>query len=189
MNRTHVCILSAAVVLLCLDSGARAQGVPTATATLAGCTDPGITGQALLVEKPSAEGVKEVLVTLSMHGLPPGKHGVHIHETGSCVATTTPCGGAGGHFDPGPNGNSSAEGNHPFHLGDLINIRANSNGDGTMIFVTSRVTLSPGVLSVNDANGSALIVHVGEDIYCPGGPAAGCAGGGRIACGVITPTP
>ena len=185
MKPAHVCILSAAVVL-CMSSGVMAQGVVTAKAKLAGCTDPNITGRAVLIEKPSSEGVKEVVVTLSMHGLPPGKHGVHIHEAGSCAATTTPCGAAGGHFDPGPNGNSSAEGNHPFHTGDLINIKANSYGDGNLVFVTSRLTLSPGVLSVDDANGSAFIVHVGEDTYCPGGPATGCAGGGRAACGIIT---
>ena len=188
MKRAHVCILSAAVVL-CLNRVALAQdvaqngaqGVATATAQIAGCTDPNIRGRAVLIEKPSSEGVKEVVVTLSMHGLPPGKHGVHIHEAASC----TPCAAALGHFDPGPNGNSSPDGNHPFHTGDLINIRANSHGNGAMVFVTSRITLSAGPLSVFDANGSALIVHVGEDTYCPDGPTAACAGGARAACGVI----
>ena len=50
---------------------------------------------------------------------------------------------------------------------------------------TSRVTLSPGPLSVFDLDGSAFIIHVNPDTYCPGGEVAGCAGGARAACAVI----
>ena len=50
---------------------------------------------------------------------------------------------------------------------------------------TSRVTLSDGPLSVFDADGSALIVHVDPDTYCLEGEEKGCAGGARAACGVI----
>jgi len=113
-------------------------------------------------------------------GLPEGKHAVHIHEVGSC----TPCSAAGGHFDPGPAGNSSPDGNHPFHSGDLINLDAHTHV-GTMHTTTSRITLSPGPLSLFDANGSAFIVHAAPDSYCPDGAVAGCAGGARIACGII----
>ena len=35
------------------------------------------------------------------------------------------------------------------------------------------------------ADGSAFIVHVNPDTYCPDGAVAGCAGGARAACGVI----
>jgi Cu-Zn family superoxide dismutase len=52
---------------------------------------------------------------------------------------------------------------------------------------TSRITLSPGPLSVFDADGSAFIIHDFEDTYCPEGVAAGCAGGSRAACGIIVP--
>jgi Cu/Zn superoxide dismutase len=41
-------------------------------------------------------------------------------------------------------------------------------------------------LSLFDANGSAFIIHVNPDTYCPAGAVAGCAGGARAACGVIT---
>ena len=53
--------------------------------------------------------------------------------------------------------------------------------------LTTRVTLSPGPLSLFDPNGSAFIVHVNEDTFCPNGEEAGCAGGGRAACGIIRP--
>ena len=145
-----------------------------------------IWGKAVLEEQPSDQGVKEVAVTMYLGGadLPDGQHGVHIHEVASCEPT---CSAAGGHYDPGPNGNSSPDGNHPFHLGDLINIDV-KNGNGVMHTITSRVTLSPGPISVFDDDGSAFIVHINEDTFCPMVGEAGCAGGGRLACGIIKPS-
>ena len=151
-----------------------------AKARIAGCTDAGIVGAARLVERPSPEGVKLVDVRIFVKGLPDGLHAVHIHQTADCW----PCAAAGGHFDPGPNSNPSPDGNHPFHSGDLINLQV-KNGRGMLKTTTSRVTLSPGPLSVFDADGSAIIVHVNEDTYCPEGERAGCAGGARAACGVV----
>jgi Cu-Zn family superoxide dismutase len=152
-----------------------------ATVQFQGCTDPNVSGVGMLTEEKSEEGVKEVDVFLLVKGLPPGKHAVHIHEVAAC----SPCGAAGGHFDPGPNGNSSPDGNHPFHMGDLVNLEVRRNGVGTLRTTTTRVTLSPGPLSVFDGNGSAIIIHVSPDSYCPDGVVAGCAGGARAACGVI----
>ena len=103
--------------LLCAGLAAQAQP-RTAVAEIRGCTDAAITGRAQFSEIPSQEGVKQVLVELTVRGLPDGKHGVHIHETANC----TPCAAAGGHFDPGPASNPSPDGNHPFHAGDLVNI-------------------------------------------------------------------
>ncbi len=67
----------------------------------------------------------------------------------------------------------------------LINIDSDS-GLGVMTTDTSRITLSDGPLSLFDADGSAFIVHDFEDIYCPDGQVAGCTGGFRAACGIIT---
>jgi Cu-Zn family superoxide dismutase len=72
---------------------------------------------------------------------------------------------------------------------DLVNIQAGGDGAGTLATATTRVTLSPGPLSLFDADGSALIIHEKPDTYCPGGEVAGCAGGARIACGIIKPRP
>jgi Cu-Zn family superoxide dismutase len=155
-----------------------------ASADIQGCgsfTD--ITGTAKLREEKTAEGVKEVRVMMKVKGLPPGNHAVHIHETADCV----PCGAAADHFDPGPSGNSSPDGNHPFHSGDLINIKVKGKGKGNakLITTTTRVTLSPGPLSLFDTDGSAFIIHADPDTYCPNGAQADCAGGARVACGVI----
>ncbi len=177
-----VSIAALAVVGLSAESASAQQR--RATATLSGCDDPDIWGEAVLREKKSKEGVKLVTVRLKMGGLPAGKHAVHIHETNACK----PCTAAEGHFDPGPESNSSPDGNHPFHMGDLENIDANDGGLGLLNTQTTRVTLSAGPLSIFKPNGkasSAFIVHTDPDSYCPDGEEAGCAGGGRIACGII----
>ena len=50
--------------------------------------------------------------------------------------------------------------------------------------MTSRITLSPGPVTIFDGDGSAVIVHANEDRGEPG--VVGASGGPRIACGVVT---
>jgi len=189
-------IMLAVAMLSLLGAGLPVQAQPRiAVAEINGCTDSTITGHARLTELPSREGVKQVLVQLTVRGLPDGKHGVHIHETAACDPGVDgrPCGAAGGHFDPGPYGypgipspdpKLSVDANHPFHSGDLINIDVRE-GRGVLFTLTSRVTLSPGPLSIFDQDGSALIIHTNPETYCPDGGVVGCAGGDRDACGII----
>jgi Cu-Zn family superoxide dismutase len=183
--------LSAAALLMCVSVPAGADELE-AVADIKGCTDSGITGKATLTEKTSAEGIKEVTVKMKVKGLTDGKHAVHIHEVGACE----PCGAAQGHHDPGPFGQSRPDSagdevpasdiNHPYHMGDLINIYVRG-GVGTMKHTTNRVTLSPGLLSILDDNGSAFIIHTNPDTYCDeeADLKKGCAGGSRDACGII----
>ena len=172
---------------------AMADGV-TAHADIKSCSQTAVTGAAKLHEHVSAEGVKEVTVEMEVKGLSDGKHAVHIHEVGSCE----PCAAAGGHHDPGPAGQSrpdtasdavpATDINHPFHMGDLINLEV-KNGVGKLRHTTNRITLSPGRLSVFDGDGSAIVVHTQPDTYCDEESELkkGCAGGAREACGVIRP--
>ena len=156
----------------------------TAHATIISCSDSSIQlGSAVLHERASNEGVKlvDIRIEIDTEEIAPGKHAVHIHETSVC----TPCGDAKGHFDPGPNSNTSPDGNHPFHMGDLANIEIDDKGSGTLQVTTSRITLSEGPLSVFDEDGSSFIIHVNPDTYCSEGQKPGCAGGARAACGVI----
>jgi Cu-Zn family superoxide dismutase len=184
---------TAAATLVCLPALAGADSYALkATAQIKGCTDPNITGTAKLIEKTSAEGIKEVTVKMKVEGLSDGKHAVHIHETGACE----PCGAAKGHHDPGPFGQTrpdsatddvpAADINNPYHMGDLINIEV-KNGKGEMVHTTNRVTLSPGRLSILDEDGSAFIIHTNPDTYCDeeADLKKGCAGGARDACGII----
>lgn len=163
-----------------------------AVAEIKGCTSPDISGTATLVEQVTPEGVKEVVVEMKVNGLADGKHAVHIHEFGKCE----PCGDAGGHHDPGPFGQSRPDSatdevpakdiNHPYHMGDLINIEV-KDGVGHMTHTTNRVTLSPGRLTIMDEDGSAFIIHSLADTYCDeeSDLKKGCAGGPRDACGII----
>lgn len=145
--------------------------------------EPVLVGFARLSERASKEGVKVIDISMRIEGMDaePGAHAVHIHETASC----TPCSSAKGHFDPGPHGFTNPDGNHPFHAGDLENIYLDDKGNGWLQVISTRVTLSPGPLSIFDEDGSSFIVHVEPDTYCPEGEAKGCAGGARAACGII----
>jgi Cu-Zn family superoxide dismutase len=184
---TKSSIVAGLAFVLGASGSALAEGPTRATAELVSCDGSGrVVGVADFKEDKSSEGVRTVDVHLHVFDLgrdQNGKRAVHVHEAGDC----TPCGDAGGHFDPGDFGESDPEGNHPFHSGDLINVNV-KKGVGSMKTTSSRFTLSPGRLSLRDDNGSAVVVHMGADIYCPDPDnLAGCAGGGRAACGVIEP--
>ena len=176
-------VLSLSLAIVFSPNVSEANGPVRASADIYDCVNTDIQlGTAQLKEEQTDEGVKEVKVTMMVKGLTPGKHAVHLHETAACI----PCGAAAGHFDPGPHGFTNPDGNHPFHSGDLINIKANGHGNAHLNTTTTRVTLSPGPLSLFDGDGSAFIIHVNPDTYCPDGIVGGCAGGSRAACGIIT---
>jgi superoxide dismutase, Cu-Zn family len=158
-----------------------------ARAIISGPPGSGIEGKVLFTQAPADENFPEpgVDVVARVEGLTPGLHGFHIHENGTCDPPTYQT--AGGHFDPGPFGNSQpVDANHPYHMGDLPNLEANEGGVAHLspsAYTTSRITLSPGPLTVFDANGSAVIVHANQDLGTPG--VVGASGGPRVACGVI----
>lgn len=163
------------------------ESVNVAMATIQGCGEDDVVGSALLQESASAEGIKQVEIYMLVRGLSDGRHAVHIHETAACE----PCGAAGGHHDPGPHGKTTPDApdfNHPFHMGDLINLDV-KDGVGEMRTSTNRITLSAGRLSIFDEDGSAFIIHTEKDTYCDHEDEleGGCAGGARDACGIIRP--
>lgn len=141
-----------------------------------------ITGSAEFAEQTRGTATL-VEITVSVSGLTPGKHGVHLHAIGKCEPDFT---AAGGHFDPGPAGNTDPDANHPYHMGDIPNLDVGADGKGTMKIMTSRVTLSPGPLSLFDADGTAIIIHGNPDQGITGESKSGVSGGPRVACGVVT---
>ncbi len=175
-----------------------ADQIRSAKASISTCTTDGTAGvpvgTAILVERPSSEEGKVVDVLLSAEGLAPGKHAVHIHEIGAC----SPCSAAGSHLDLGPFGhNVPVTTNHPYHSGDLVNLRVDAEGKGAMATSSNRIALTPDSpdrvaanrpLSILDENGSSIIIHALPDVYCPDPADANCAGGARTACGIIRPT-
>lgn len=173
-------LLAAGVVAL---GSAAALGAQTAgmkaNATIKG---DGISGTMTLSERRQGAGTV-VEFTLEAKGLKPGKHGVHLHAVGKCEPDFT---AAGGHFDPGPAGNTDPDANHPYHMGDIPNLEVGADGTGKLTGITTRITLSPGPLSLFDTDGTAVIIHGNEDQGTTGEPKSGVSGGPRVACGVVT---
>jgi Cu-Zn family superoxide dismutase len=169
--------------VVALGDSSSSPNVIRASATVVG--PAGVSGDVRFTQAPADDNFPEpgVWVVARVKGLTPGLHGFHIHENGVCEPPAFLT--AGGHFDPGPSGNSQPDANHPFHLGDLPNLVANEAGVAHLNAETSRVTLSPGPLSIFDANGSAMIVHANPDQGITGPPGSGVSGGPRLACGVI----
>ena len=159
------------------SKSASGAGIVRAHADIKG---EGITGTADFVESQQGTG-KIVNIMITVSGLKPGMHGVHLHAVGKC---TPDFAAAGGHFDPGPAGNPDPDANHPYHMGDLPQL-AVTGPTATMRVATTRVTLSDGPLSLFDADGSAIVIHGNPDQGITGEPKSGVSGGPRLACGVI----
>lgn len=186
MGSVLVAALAGTALVACAEEeagGGNGEGPVRARAVVRGAPGSDISGEVTLVEIAAGRDrpTPGVRVVARIDGLPRNsRHGFHIHEKGACEPPFT---SAGGHFDPGPFGNSSPDENHPFHMGDLPNLRVGKGGTGRLTHVTNRVTLSPGPLSLFDGDGSAVIVHQNEDKGVPG--QQGASGGPRLACGVI----
>jgi Cu-Zn family superoxide dismutase len=166
---------------------AQKKKVIKAKAMIQGAPGSGISGEAMLVQTVPSDPnnyLPTVKITMKITGLPPNTvHGTHFHEKGVCdpPGFTT----AGGHFDPGPFSMSNPDANHPFHMGDMPNLVANVSGVAVLKHVSSRITLSPGPLSIFDADGTVILVHQNPDQGITGAAGSGVAGGTRIACGVV----
>ncbi len=141
-------------------------------------------GQAMLTAVPTG-----VEIAITVAGLPPGRHGFHIHTGTACTPGPDPqgktidFGGAQGHFDPG-NAHQHGRPGEPAtksHAGELPNLDVDASGNGTMRYVNTQVTLAPGVTSVV---GRALVVHADPDDY-QSNPAGNS--GARLLCGTIEP--
>lgn len=151
---------------------------------------PSVKGSAVFTEY-DVDGAKYVHLRLEVSGDPTvltaGKHAVHIHEKGACDCEGFKC--AGGHFDPGPSGNTDPDANHGYHAGDLPSITIDKDGKGVLEAITTRLTLSPGPVSILDEatspDGTSLMVHANPDPHTPGESGSGHSGGPRLACGTI----
>jgi superoxide dismutase, Cu-Zn family len=134
-------------------------------------------GEATLTETPNGLLIRLALPS-NPPGVSPGAHAFHIHEVGKCEP---PFKSAGGHFNPlGKKHGYLNKG--AGHAGDLPNIHVPEKSPMTMEFMAPELSLTRGKAALMDADGSALVIHAGEDDYRsdPAGEA-----GDRIACGVV----
>ena len=119
-----------------------------------------------------------VMVLAEVWNAPPGEHGIHIHDKGSCDDKGN---AAGGHYNPSGNPHGYAPKDFPFHAhpGDMGNITVDVDGHGTAKLHMPELGLA--ARSRYDILGRAVILHEKQDDFSqPTGNA-----GGRIACGVI----
>jgi len=132
-------------------------------------------GTALLTEQ-SSGGVR---FHLTLNKLPPGFHGIHVHEKGDC--TKPDFKSAGKHFNP-EGKQHGAENPNGFHAGDLGNIEVGSDGTGNVEVTAPQLTLKATDDSLSRPGGTAIVIHAGRDDQKsdPSGNS-----GTPIACGVI----
>ncbi|KAI9318993.1 copper chaperone for superoxide dismutase [Dichotomocladium elegans] len=90
------------------------------------------------------------LIDLTVAGLTPGNHGVHIHELGDISGGWQSC---GDHFNPTHVDHGDAQ---TGHVGDLGNVWVDENGWGDLVIESSRV-------KVWDIIGRSMVISAKED--------------------------
>jgi Cu-Zn family superoxide dismutase len=169
----------ALVLAIALATAVKVQAA-TATATVNSINANGV--GAALGKMTFKDTEKGLLITPDLSGLPPGAHGFHVHEKGSCapaeqngkkVAGLA----AGGHYDPQHTGQHEGPNHSGGHQGDLPELVVSPNGKATQPVFADRLTVS-------DIRGRSILIHTGGDNYSDQ-PAPLGGGGARIACGVI----
>ena len=129
-----------------------------------------VTGVVTFVEV--TDGVR---IKADITGLPPGPHGIHIHEYGDCRSEDGRL--AGAHFNPENQPHAAPDGKDR-HAGDLGNIVADQNGNADLDIVNPMISLQ----GANGILGRSVVVHAQADDFStqPDGSA-----GERLACGTI----
>ncbi len=125
---------------------------------------------------PASGGVK---IQVTVAGLAPGKHGIHLHAVGKCDPPDFKS--AGGHLNPADR-HHGLENPGGAHAGDLPNLVVGKDGKAKASFTARDTTLGEGKGSLLGPDGAALVIHADADDQ-KSDPAGNS--GARIACGVV----
>lgn len=172
MRHTLTLASLAAVASAALMGCASTPPGPSAVADLAPTKGNAVAGRITFTQVGNV-----VRVAGEVRGLAPNKeHGFHVHDKGDCSSGDGMS--TGGHFNPTgkPHG---AHHHDEHHAGDLVSLRANSEGVARVAFDSSTISVAEGASAVT---GRGLIVHRDPDDYKtqPTGNS-----GPRVACAVI----
>ena len=116
---------------------------------------------------------------ISVSGLSPGQHGMHVHQNGACTPPAFES--AGSHFNPGSKQHGLMNPAGP-HAGDLPGLTAESDGSADTTFSVPVSLLGEGSGSMLGPEKRAFVIHADPDDQKtdPSGNS-----GSRVVCGVI----
>jgi superoxide dismutase, Cu-Zn family len=182
-SRRSLLVNTALIVAVCGACSASQLGRNAVARAVAVVSD--INGATVGTAQLSQDANGVVTVDIASLALPAGTHGIHFHEVGICEGGSTAFSTAGAHYNPLGREHGLENPNGP-HAGDAPNIVIPASGIGAVSFGTNRVSLTPGTISLFDANGSSIVVHANADDQRtqPSGNS-----GSRVACGVVRAIP
>ena len=179
-------VAAAAIVAAC-DSGEEATDNGAAGTLSEAPAVPLVNSSGEIIgEVRGGDGDRGANLMIEARGLPPGEHGMHIHDVGICE--TPGFTSAGSHWNPTnvDHGRGNPQG---AHLGDLENVTVGADGvlrtevvvPGTYLRNAGR-DAAAGAHQILDASGAALVIHAQPDDYRtdPSG-----SSGDRIACAAL----
>ncbi|UCF95899.1 MAG: superoxide dismutase family protein [Spirochaetaceae bacterium] len=154
----------------CVTGPMAVKPTTKAVAVIQPLQDSGIKGIVTFIQEGSG-----VRIVAEITGLPPGKHGFHIHEFGDGTAAEGVS--LGGHFNPANTTHGGPE-DQERHIGDLGNLEADKSGRAKYNRLDTRIALH----GRNSIIGRSVVIKEKVDDYKtqPGGGA-----GQRIAYGII----